>query len=142
VTGVGALPLMPIFEHMAGAWSDAAANEYRWKGLALYGIDGTTLQLSGNYLDTYRRHLSPEAVTAPTKERRRISAKISRQLRLLRAHGITKKIIRTYRYQLTKRGRQLNAALQAARSSALNQSLQQTGQSLVLTQRISEVVDQ
>ena len=74
-----------------------------------------------------QKYLYPGALKAPTKERRRISAKISRQLRLLRAHGIIKKINRTYRYQLTKRGRQLTAALQAARSSNLNQALQQTG---------------
>lgn len=74
-----------------------------------------------------QRHLYPEALKATTRERRRISAKISRQLRMLRAHGIIKKINCTYRYQLIKRGRQLTAALQAARSSNLIQALQQTG---------------
>jgi hypothetical protein len=42
---VGAMPLMLIFEQIAWAWSDVAADEHRWKGLALYGIDGTTLRI-------------------------------------------------------------------------------------------------
>lgn len=74
-----------------------------------------------------QRHLHPTIAKATKAKRRRTSAKISRQLRLLRAHGIIKKINRTYRYQLTIRGRQLTAAIQAARSAALNQTLQQTG---------------
>ena len=73
------------------------------------------------------QHLYPGSTKAEKKERRRISAKVSRQLQLLRAHGIIKKINRTYRYQLTKRGRHLTAALQAARSTALNQALQKAG---------------
>ena len=71
--------------------------------------------------------LYPGNIKATKTERRQRSAKISRQLRLLRAHGIIKRIHRTYRYQLSKRGRQLYAALQAARSSSLNHSLQLTG---------------
>ena len=42
---VGAKPLMLIFEQTALAWSDVAADEHRWKGLALYGIDGTTFRI-------------------------------------------------------------------------------------------------
>jgi len=74
-----------------------------------------------------QRHLHPAIAKGTKTQRRRISAKISRQLRLLRAHGIIKKINRTYRYQLTIRGRKLAAAIQAARSAELNQALQQTG---------------
>jgi hypothetical protein len=74
-----------------------------------------------------QRHLFPGVVKSPTKKRRQISAKISRLLRLLRAHGIIKKIGKTYRYQLTKRGRQLSAALQSSREAALNQALHKAG---------------
>lgn len=70
-----------------------------------------------------RRYIHPSIFKAEKKEQRRISAKISRQLRLLRAHGIIKKIGKTYRYQLTNRGRQLTAAIQATRSAPLNQAL-------------------
>ncbi len=51
---------------------------------------------------------------------RRLSARVSRQLRLLRAHGVIKKIPKTHRYQLTKRGRLLAAALFAARHATIH----------------------
>jgi hypothetical protein len=38
------------------------------------------------------------------RDRRRLSAKTSRQLRLLRAHGVIKKIPTTHRYPLTAKG--------------------------------------
>lgn len=50
-------------------------------------------------------------------EKRRQSAKASRQLRMLRAHGLIFKVIHTHRYQLTARGRIVLAALQAARQA-------------------------
>ena len=53
---------------------------------------------------------SPEAI-------RRQSAKVSRQLRLLRAHGLILKVAHTHRYQLTTSGRTILAALQAARQA-------------------------
>jgi hypothetical protein len=51
------------------------------------------------------------------KEQRRRSAKVSRQLRMLRAHGLILKVVHTHRYQLTTRGRTILAALQAARQA-------------------------
>jgi hypothetical protein len=52
-----------------------------------------------------------------TEEKRRQSAKVSRQLRMLRAHGLIFKVNQTHRYQLTARGRTVLAALQAARDA-------------------------
>ena len=40
---------------------------------------------------------------------------MTRQLRLLRAHGLLKKIPKTHRYQLTDKGREVVAALNAAK---------------------------
>lgn len=57
----------------------------------------------------------PEAVTP--EEQRRQSAKVSRQLRLLRAHGLILKVPKTHRYQLTAHGRTILSALQAARAA-------------------------
>jgi hypothetical protein len=71
-----------------------------------------------------RHRLHPLAFKATKKEQKKISAKISRQLRLLRAHGIIKKINRTHRYQLTDKGRQLTAAITATRDTPLDQALQ------------------
>jgi hypothetical protein len=55
------------------------------------------------------------------QEKRRQSAKVSRQLRMLRAHGLILKVAHTHRYQLTARGRTILAALQAARQASPDQ---------------------
>jgi hypothetical protein len=52
---------------------------------------------------------------------RRQSAKITRQLRMLRAHHLITKVPQTHRYQLTPRGRKTLAALQAARHANADQ---------------------
>lgn len=70
-----------------------------------------------------RTLLFAEATTPA--EAKRQSAKISRLLRLLRAHGIIHKVAKTHRYQITLAGRaQLTALLTARRISveALNQA--------------------
>jgi len=51
----------------------------------------------------------------PTEDVRRQSARITRQLRMLRAHGLITKVPQTHRYQLTVGGRRILATLQAAR---------------------------
>jgi hypothetical protein len=56
-------------------------------------------------------------------DERRLSGKVSRQLRLLRAHRIIRKVPKTYRYQVTERGRLLTAALRATRDASLEQLL-------------------
>ena len=50
---------------------------------------------------------------------RRLSARLSRQLRLLRAHGVIRKLSKSHRYQLTERGRLLCTALFAARHATV-----------------------
>jgi hypothetical protein len=50
-------------------------------------------------------------------DRRRRSARTSRQLRMLRAHGLIKKVTKTHRYQLTDYGRSAITALLAARQA-------------------------
>jgi hypothetical protein len=52
---------------------------------------------------------------------RRLTAKVTRQLRLLRAHGLIHKIPKTHRYRLTPKGHLLTAALFAARDATLKQ---------------------
>jgi len=59
----------------------------------------------------------PDASLSPTEKRRR-SARVSRQLRLLRAHGLIQKVPRTHRYQVTPTGRlSITAVLTADRAS-------------------------
>ena len=47
-------------------------------------------------------------------QRKRASAKISRRLRLLRSHGLIRKVPNTSRYQLTRKGRRVAAAVLVA----------------------------
>jgi hypothetical protein len=43
---VGAAPLQRIFEMGAEKWAHASAREHAWRGLALYGVDGSTLRVA------------------------------------------------------------------------------------------------
>lgn len=54
-------------------------------------------------------------------EQRRESARVSRKLRLLRAHGLIKKVPHTHRYHVTEKGRAIISALLAARNANVNQ---------------------
>lgn len=42
---VGAAPVKAIFERTAQTWATEAADEYRWRGLAVYGADGTVFRI-------------------------------------------------------------------------------------------------
>jgi len=66
-----------------------------------------------------RGHLCPPSKSKA--EERRLSGRVGRQLRLLRAHGVIRKIPKTHRYQLTDRGHLLTAALRATREADIKQ---------------------
>ena len=70
-----------------------------------------------------RRLLGPAGADAPADEVRRRSARVSRRLRLLRAHGVIRKVPKTHRYRLTDRGQLLTAALFATRNANVKQLL-------------------
>jgi hypothetical protein len=70
-----------------------------------------------------RALLHPAAASLAPCDQQRLSARVSRQLRLLRAHGLIRKVPRTHRYLLTERGRLLTAALFATRNSDIKQLL-------------------
>jgi hypothetical protein len=55
------------------------------------------------------------------RERRRAGGRISRSLRLLRAHGLLAKVPRTYRYRVTARGRQILTAILRYQAVSLEQ---------------------
>jgi len=55
---------------------------------------------------------------ADAAERRKQGAAVTRKLRLLRAHGLIKKVPRTHRYVLTDRGTPIITTLLAARSAS------------------------
>jgi hypothetical protein len=54
-------------------------------------------------------------------ERRRRSAAISRKLRMLRAHGLIRKVPRTHRYHVTESARPILATILTAARSTINQ---------------------
>jgi hypothetical protein len=70
-----------------------------------------------------RQRLHPRVAEAV--QIRRASAKVSRQLRLLRAHRLIRKVPKTHRYLLTERGRLLTAALRATRDATVQQLLRE-----------------
>lgn len=72
-----------------------------------------------------RRLLHPTKKSAAPADVRKHAARVSRLLRMLRAHGIIQKVPNTYRYKLTPRGSQITAALFALRSATLKQILRE-----------------
>jgi hypothetical protein len=70
-----------------------------------------------------RRLLYSSSRRPSPDELRRLCARISRRLRLLRAHGVIRKIPKTHRYRITERGQLLTAALFAARDANVKQLL-------------------
>jgi hypothetical protein len=61
------------------------------------------------------------SVAASKEEERRRAAQVSRKLRLLRAHGLIRKVPRSHRYQVTDKGRTVITALIAARDANVDQ---------------------
>ncbi len=72
-----------------------------------------------------RAILYPASSTLSDIEMRRRSARISRRLRMLRAHALIRKIPKSHRYRLTDRGQLLTAALFAVRTATVKQLLAQ-----------------
>jgi hypothetical protein len=72
-----------------------------------------------------QRILHPVRREATRAAQRRLSAKIGRQIRLLRAHGLVRKVQRSHRYVLTAKGHLLSAAVFAMRAATTQQLLRQ-----------------
>ncbi len=58
---------------------------------------------------------------ATPSERRRRAAAVTRQLRLLRAHGLLHKVPKTHRYVVSEAGRKAITALLAARQASVEE---------------------
>jgi hypothetical protein len=89
----------------------------------LTGNDGVLLRAVGCgdfLLKGFRNgdlRVALNGATADAAERRRQSAAVTRQLALLRAHGVIVKVATTHRYQLSASGRRIVTALLAAHAS-------------------------
>ena len=98
------------------------------RGLRLLGEDnGLLMAISrGEYsLNGFRnRDLHPtlwrDEATDPKQAKQRCAC-VSRKLRMLRAHGLIKKVSHTHRYLLTEHGRVVLTALSAAQSATVAQ---------------------
>jgi len=65
--------------------------------------------------------LEPDREQLNPDERQRLTARVSRHLRLLRSHGLIRKISRTHRYQLSVKGREVASLVRAASSVTTEQ---------------------
>jgi hypothetical protein len=83
----------------------------------LKAVSGHEFLTSGLRNRDLRRLLYGLSAEEPAEKRRR-SAAVTRQLRLLRAHGLIEKVPRTHRYLVTEHGRQAITALLAARNAS------------------------
>ncbi len=100
-------------------------NGKRVRGLNLLGEEDSALLAAvgrGEFLISglRNRDLQPLLYTRPTEdpaERRRRCGQVTRKLRMLRAHGLIQKVPHTHRYTVTEKGRQVIAALHAAREA-------------------------
>ena len=102
---------------------------HRVRGLRLFQADDAALLrvvASGDFLlnGLRNRDLQKRLYAAPPldqKEAKRRSAKVSRLIRLLRAHGLLRKVTGTHRYQVTESGRKILTAIAAARRATVAQ---------------------
>jgi len=99
-------------------------NGRRARGLQVLGSDVVLLEAvaDGKFLlHGFRNRDLQEQLDGPPQadalEQRRRSGRISRRLWLLRAHGIIRKVSGTHRYLVTRYGRELITAIQAARNA-------------------------
>ncbi len=79
------------------------------------------LALSGFRNKIMRDCLYPKAKHQSKEQQRKYSARISRRIKLLRVHGLIKKVARENRYMLTSKGQTLAKALQAASDTTVKE---------------------
>jgi len=103
-------------------------NGKRVRGLNLLGeADAALLEAAGRgeFLISGLRNRDLQALlyTNPTRdpaERRRRCGQVTRKVRMLRAHGLLHKLPHTHRYLVSDKGRQVIAALHAAREADID----------------------
>lgn len=66
-----------------------------------------------------RKQLHPETRRTTAADRRRQAANVSRRIRILRAHGLVRKIPKSHCYRVTDKGNLLAAGLHAVRNATL-----------------------
>jgi hypothetical protein len=89
----------------------------------LEAINRGEFMLNGFRNRDLRALLFADAASASPEEAKRQAAKVTRLLRLLRAHGVITKVPKTHRYQVSAEGRRRVSALLAARQANTEQLL-------------------
>jgi len=107
-----------VGELLAKVTQPIKSNGKRYRGLDVTGKDLALLKAIAdskyNVDAITNKHLQAELGRTPWAnglEGKRLSARISRHLRLLREHGLIKKLPNQHRYRLTAKGRLLTTAL-------------------------------
>lgn len=121
----------PAAETFSKVCKAGKKNGKRVRALDLIGKDRALLQaiaapkfsISG-ITNRALREILADTPEYAGKSQKQISAKISRHLRLLRDHGIIKKMPRQNRYHLTEKGRQLTVVLCATLAASTQQLMQ------------------
>ena len=119
---------VPLAHLVRAVTTSTTWRDRRVRGLRPFTDDHAVLRTisRGEYALTGVRNRDLQAAlferpaSSPAESRRR-SARVSRQLRLLRAHGILRKIQGTHRYQVTARGRVLLTAVITAMNATAKQ---------------------
>lgn len=113
-----------------GTWVAAISAPVQWRGRRVRGLnplapqDGKLLEIIGRgdfMIHGLRNRDVREALhgTAPVclKDKYRQSAAVTRQLRLLQAHGLIDREVGSHRYQLSEQGQRVITAVLSARSA-------------------------
>ena len=89
--------------------------------LLLKSINQGEFNINGFRNKDIRQYLYTENILNDDNSRKKISAKTSRKLRLLRAHGIISKVNKTHRYILTDKGKKVISAVLQYQNITLEQ---------------------
>lgn len=116
----------PIRKLVAGILRHTKLNGYRVRAINPWSTDDASLMeivSRGEFTINGFRNRDVRALffqndAESHHERRRQSAAISRKLRILRAHGLIRKVPKTHRYQVTSKGRMIISALIAAHNAS------------------------
>ena len=102
--------------HRVRALHPFSAEDQAW----LQAVNRGELTLNGFRNSDLQRLFYAQPASDPV-ERRQRSARVDRKLRLLRAHGLIRKVAGAHRYHVAPYGRKAISAILAAQHATLNQ---------------------
>jgi hypothetical protein len=119
---------MPIIRLIEGVCKPASLNGERMRALRPWSEEDSLLLKAvskGEYAVNGFRNKDIRSIIFPEyideKEKKRQAGRITRRFRLLRAHGLIRKVKNTHRYVLTKKGRRIISAIIESQNLTLKQ---------------------